>query len=73
MQNFTICISQPIRTHLRLKKGDHVIISMDEKGEIKLTKALSSLDELSGIAASSFKKLGGGEHFLKNERKTWNS
>ena len=72
MQNFTVCISQPIRDRMNIKKGDQVIISMDQNGEVKLTKAISSLDELAGIGEKSFKLLGGGEAFLKNERKEWN-
>lgn len=72
MQNFTVCISQPIRERMNLKKGDHVVISMDQNGEVKLTKGISSLDELAGIGKESFKTLGGGEAFLKNERKGWN-
>ncbi|OGX39547.1 MAG: hypothetical protein A2984_02510 [Omnitrophica WOR_2 bacterium RIFCSPLOWO2_01_FULL_41_12] len=71
MQNFTICIAQPIRDHLELKKGDEVILSMDENGEIKLMKGVSSLGDLVGIGKKSLKALGGGEAFLKKERKQW--
>lgn len=73
MQNFTVCISRPIRERMKLKKGDQIILSMDQNGEVKLMKAISSLDELTGIGKKSFEALGGGEHFLKNERKQWNS
>lgn len=73
MQNFTVCITQPIRERMNLKRGDHVVLSMDESGEVKLTKAVSTLDELTGIGKKSFEALGGGEAFLKNERKGWDS
>ncbi len=71
MHNFTICIAQPIRTRMNLKKGDQVILSMDESGEVKLSKAVSSLEDLIGIGKASFEALGGGEAFLKEERQQW--
>lgn len=49
------------------------MLSMDENGEVKLTKAVSTVKDLIGIGKKSFKRLGGGENFLKNERKQWNS
>jgi bifunctional DNA-binding transcriptional regulator/antitoxin component of YhaV-PrlF toxin-antitoxin module len=58
MQNFTVCISQPIRERMNIKKGDQVIISMDQNGEVKLTKAISSLGELAGIG-KKVSSLGG--------------
>ena len=71
MQNFTICIAQPIRDHLELKKGDEVILSMDESGEVKMMKGVSSLDDLFGTGKETFKALGGGAAFLKKEREQW--
>ena len=71
MQNFTICIAQPIRESLNLKQGDQVMLSMNENGEVKLMKAITSLNELVGIGKKTFKALGGGEAFLKEERKQW--
>lgn len=71
MQNFTICIAQPIRERLDLNKGDQVVLSMNEQGEVRLMKAVSSLDDLLGIGKETFKKLGGGEQFLKKEREQW--
>ncbi len=71
MQNFTICISQPIRDKLKLEQGDHVILSMNERGEVSLTKGVSSLRDLIGVGAKTFKELGGGENFLKKERQSW--
>lgn len=71
MQNFTICISQPIRDQLKLEQGDHVILSLNEKGEVSLTKGVSSLQDLVGLAKDTFKELGGGESFLKKERASW--
>lgn len=49
MQNFTICISQPIRERMNLAKGDQVILSMDAKGNVSLLKGLTGLDGLVGI------------------------
>ncbi len=72
MQNFTICIAQPIRDELELQKGDKIVLCMDKKGKVSLMKAVTSLDELVGIGEKSFRALGGGEKVLKNERKQWN-
>jgi hypothetical protein len=58
---------------MNLKKGDQIMLSMDENGEVKLTKAISTVKDLIGIGKKSFKRLGGGENFLKNERKQWDS
>lgn len=71
MQNYTICIAQPIREQLKWKQGDQLILSLDENGEVKIMKAITSLDELVGIGEETFKALGGGEKFLANERKNW--
>ena len=71
MQNFTICIAQPIRDRLNLKKGDEVILSMNESGEVKLMKGVGSLEELVGMGKKTLKALGGGKAFLKKERKQW--
>lgn len=73
MQNFTICIAQPIREQLELKQGDQVILTMNKQGEVKLTKGVGSLEELVGIGKKTFKALGGGEVYLKKERKQWPS
>jgi hypothetical protein len=45
--------------------------NMNEKGEVQLMKAVGSLEDLVGIGEKSFKRLGGGEKFLKNERAQW--
>jgi bifunctional DNA-binding transcriptional regulator/antitoxin component of YhaV-PrlF toxin-antitoxin module len=71
MQNFTICIAQPIREQLDLKQGDHVILSMNKKGEVKITKGVSSLEDFIGVGEKTFEALGGGEAYLKQERKNW--
>jgi AbrB family looped-hinge helix DNA binding protein len=71
MQNFTICVPQPIRENLGVKQGDQVILSIDKSGEVKLMKAITTLDELIGIGEKTFKALGGGEAFIKSERKQW--
>lgn len=46
---------------------------MKIKKDSQVIKGISSLDELIGIGEESFRKLGGGEAFLENERKGWNS
>lgn len=71
MQNFTICIARPIRERMQIKKGDRLILSMDENGEVKVTKAIGSFKELKGAGKEAFKALGGGEQFLKKERDLW--
>ena len=71
MQNYTICIAQPIREKLQWKQGDQLILSMDENGEVKLIKAITSLKELKGIGKKTFQALNGGEAFLKSEREAW--
>lgn len=71
MQNNTICISLPIREKLNLKKGDSVVLSMNDKGEVRMIKAVTSLEELIGIGKETFKALGGGEAFIKSEREAW--
>ena len=71
MQNFTICIAQPIREQMDLKQGDQVILSMDAKGQVKLTKGYANLEDLLGMSKNQFKTLGGGEAFLKKERAQW--
>ena len=73
MQNYTICIAQPIREQLNLNRGDQVVLSMNEAGEVKLMKAVNSLKDLVGIGKDTFKALGGGERFLKEEREQWSA
>jgi len=71
MQNFTICIPKPIREQKGWKQGDKLILSMNEDGDVKLIKAITSWDELRGIGKETFEALGGGEAFIKSEREAW--
>ncbi len=71
MQNFTICISRPIRECMNLKKGDTVILSMDEKGNVNLLKGITGLDGLVGIGKNTFKAPGGWGKFIHEERAKW--
>lgn len=71
MHNFTICISQPIRERMKLKKGDQVVLSMDENGEVKLSKGIADLDGLVGIGKNTFKTADGWEKFINKQREEW--
>ncbi len=42
-----------------------------KKNNIKPLKLKTTLSEIIGMGKESFKSLGGGENFLKNERKQW--
>ena len=69
--NYTICITLPIRKRAHLKPKDKVILSVDEKGNIQITKPPQTLEEWVGHGKEVFKKLGGVENFLKKERESW--
>lgn len=71
MQNFTICISKPIREKLQIKRGDEIILTLTPQGELKLVKAITTLNGLVGMGKKTFKDLGGGEAFIKKERAQW--
>lgn len=71
MQNFTICISKPIREKLQIKRGDEMILTLTPQGELKLVKAITTLNGLVGMGKKTFKALGGGESFIKKERAQW--
>lgn len=69
MQNHTICLPKEIRKAMQVAPQDFVVISM-ENNVIKLKKA-PSWRSLKGKGKEVFKKLGGGEAYLNNERTTW--
>ena len=69
--NYTICITLPIREKAHLKPQDKVVLSVNEQGEIRITKMPKTLRELSGHGKDVFKALGGGEAFIKKERASW--
>ena len=71
MQNYTICITLPIRLRANLKPKDKVILSAYQNGEITITKAPQKLEDWVGHGKEVFKALGGGENFIKKERKSW--
>ncbi len=71
MQNYTICLTKDIRKQLGVKKGDSLILSIDEDGLVRVSKSYDTLDSIVGIAKDTFAALGGGEKFLKDERSSW--
>ena len=69
MQNHTICLPKEIRNAINVAPQDFVMISM-ENNIIQLEKA-PSWSSLGKKGKDVFKKLGGGEEYLKQERDSW--
>lgn len=69
MKNFTICIPKEIREKMSIKISDMLIIS-SQNDQIVIQKT-PSFEDLAGIGKKTFKKLGGGETYLQQERDSW--
>ena len=72
MQNNTICIPKKLRQKLDIKPKDKLMLIL--KGEsIQIKKYQPvTLKDLVGIGKTAYKSYGGGEAYLKKERKSWN-
>ncbi len=69
MQNHTVCIPKAIREEMDIHPRDIVLFTYDA-GKITIQKALD-WSFFAGAAKNSFKKIGGGEAFMKKERASW--
>lgn len=56
---------------MKLKKADQFVLSMNEHGDVKLSKGISDLDGLVGIGKNTFKSADGWEKFINEQRKEW--
>jgi bifunctional DNA-binding transcriptional regulator/antitoxin component of YhaV-PrlF toxin-antitoxin module len=70
MQNFTICLPKKIRKEMAISVKDTIMLVF-KNGELTLKKAPSSWEDLAKISPKVFKKYGGGEKYLKEEREAW--
>lgn len=70
MQNYTICIPTKVRNKLNIQLKDKMLLTY-KNNQIAIKKIDNSWGSIAGIAKDSYKKLGGGEKFLKEERKKW--
>lgn len=71
MQNFTICLPKAIREKMQVKKGDSIIVSINEEGEVRMLKGVTTLSGLFGIGKKTFDSLGGAKKFIESERNNW--
>ena len=69
MQNHTICLPKEIRKAINIAPQDFVVISM--KNNVVSLKKAPAWSSLKGQGKQVFKKLGGGENYLKKERTSW--
>lgn len=71
MQNNTICIPKKLRQKFNIKPKDKVVVTL--KGDFLQIKKYNpvTLSNLAGIGKAAYKSFGGGEAYLKKERKSW--
>lgn len=69
MRNNTVCIPKVIRTKMGIEPKDIVMFVYD--GTFTTIKKISGWDSFAGAAKTSFRKIGGGEVFLRKERASW--
>lgn len=71
-KKYQITVPKEIREKLGLKKGSKV--SIKKKGENKavLEPTESLVEKYKGLGKDTWKKLGGTEQYLKQERNSWN-
>lgn len=70
MQNNTICIPKKIRKKMGVHPTD-VVVMVYDGDVVTLKKAPSSWKNIGGAGKKAYKKLGGGEKYLKAERAAW--
>lgn len=69
---YQITIPAKVRKSLHIKKGDYLHLEV-EKGMVIMRPIPQSYTEyMAGLGKNVWKKLGGGEKYLKKERKSWN-
>jgi AbrB family looped-hinge helix DNA binding protein len=71
-KKYQIVIPQVVRTQLGLRRGMKVYLeSIDEDRAILTKRPESYVDALDGLGADIWKKLGGGDNYIKRERASW--
>ena len=69
---YQITIPAKIRKSLHIQKGDYLHLEV-EKGMVIMRPIPQSYTEyMAGLGKSVWKKLGGGEKYIRRERKSWN-
>ena len=66
-----ITIPKDVLEALRLKSGRRIIIERRKEGILLRPLKRSIAEEYYGYAKETWKKLGGGDRFLKRERDSW--
>ena len=71
MLNNTICIPKKVRLALGILPKDKLLVIL--KGGFMQIKKYDpvTLNDLVGVGKKVYKLYGGGEAYLKNERKSW--
>lgn len=69
---YQIVIPQAIRSQMGLKAGATVYMqAIDDRHAIITKKPIDYVEALSGLGKDMWKKLGGGDAYLKRERASW--
>lgn len=69
---YQITIPAKIRKSLHIKKGDYLHLEVENGMVIMRPIPQSYTEYMAGLGKSAWKKLGGGEKYIKRERKSWN-
>lgn len=70
-KKFQITIPSEIRKVLNLRVGDKVTLEIEEGKAVIKPIAGSYTKFMQGLGAKAWKKLGGAERYLREERKSW--
>lgn len=71
-KKYQITVPKKIREKLGLKKGSKVSIRKKEGDKAVLEPADSLVEKYKGLGKKVWKKLGGADNYLKEERSSWN-
>ncbi|MEK7620359.1 MAG: AbrB/MazE/SpoVT family DNA-binding domain-containing protein [Patescibacteria group bacterium] len=71
---YQIVIPKDVRKKLDISPGMELDIEVvDGDRAVVHTKDVSSVQALKGLGKETWKTLGGGDHYLKQERNTWDA
>ena len=71
-KKYQITVPKKIREKLGLKKGSKVSIKQKGKNKAVLEPTESLVEKYKGLGKDTWKKLGGADQYLKQERTSWN-
>ena len=71
-RKYQIVVPKEIRKKMNLESGENIAIySIDAKRAIIVKQSNNPVAALEGLGSEIWRKLGGGQKYLKEERKSW--